>query len=43
MSHPDLSRRTVLGVLGGGAVTVAAGCGGESESESEPSAEPASG
>ncbi len=37
MSHPDLSRRTVLGVLGGGAVTVAAGCGGETDSE--PSAE----
>ena len=42
MPHPDLSRRTVLGVLGGGAAaTVLVGCG--DDAEPEPSAEPTSG
>ena len=39
MTKPDLTRRTVLGVLGGGAATVLAGCGDDGGS---PSADPTS-
>jgi Rieske Fe-S protein len=40
MTDTDLSRRTLFGVLGGGAAaTVLAGCGGENDSE--PTADPA--
>ena len=41
MTHTDLSRRAVLGALGGGAVVTVAACGGEEETE--PSAGPTSG
>jgi Rieske Fe-S protein len=40
MTDTDLSRRTLIGVLGGGAAaTLLAGCGGENDSE--PTADPA--
>ena len=41
MTHTDLSRRAVLGALGGGAVVTVAACGGEEETA--PSAGPTSG